>query len=41
MMPLASTVKIIIAIEYAEQAAQGQINPDEKISLSELNCHII
>jgi D-alanyl-D-alanine carboxypeptidase len=41
MMPLASTVKIIIAIEYAEQAAQGKINPDEKISLSELNPYYV
>ncbi|WP_177217238.1 serine hydrolase [Thermoflexibacter ruber] len=37
VMPLASTVKIIIAIEYAAQAASGQINPDEKVSLEELD----
>ncbi|MEM6768709.1 MAG: serine hydrolase [Bacteroidota bacterium] len=36
MMPLASTVKIIIAIEYAEQAASGEVNPDELISLEEV-----
>ena len=36
MMPLASTVKIIIAIEYAEQAAAGIINPDELVPISEL-----
>ena len=36
MMPLASTVKIIVAIEYAEQAAHGLIDPDEQISLAEL-----
>ena len=36
-MPLASTVKIIIAIEYAEQAAAGTINPDELIPLDELD----
>ncbi len=35
--PLASTVKIIIAIEYAEQSAKKIINPDELISLAELN----
>jgi D-alanyl-D-alanine carboxypeptidase len=34
--PLASTVKIIIAIEYAEQSAKKSINPDELISLAEL-----
>jgi len=37
MMPLASTVKIIIAIEYAEQAAAGIINADELIPLSDLD----
>lgn len=36
MMPLASTVKIIIAIEYADQAGNGLINPDEEIDLAEL-----
>jgi len=29
MMPLASTVKIIIAIEYARQATSGDIDPNE------------
>lgn len=37
VMPLASTVKIILAIEYAEQSANRQINPDELISLSDLD----
>ena len=36
-MPLASTVKTIIAIEYAEQSASEKINPNEKTSLSELD----
>ncbi|MEM8896804.1 MAG: serine hydrolase [Bacteroidota bacterium] len=36
MMPLASTMKIIIAIEYAEQAASGDLDPDEMISLEEV-----
>lgn len=36
IMPLASTVKIILAIEYAEQSSKGQINADELILLSEL-----
>ena len=35
-MPLASTVKTIIAIEYAVQAAAGKINPDEEVGISEL-----
>ncbi len=37
VMPLASTVKIILAIEYAEQSANGQLNPDELIPLSDLD----
>ncbi|MFN3426542.1 MAG: serine hydrolase [Candidatus Thermochlorobacter sp.] len=37
VMPLASTVKIIIAIEYAEQCANGKLNPDELVSLSDLD----
>ncbi|QYK65680.1 MULTISPECIES: serine hydrolase [Paenibacillus] len=36
MMPLASTVKTIIAIEYAKQAAVDQINPDERVKLISL-----
>jgi len=37
VMPLASTVKIILAIEYAEQCANEIINPDETVSLVELD----
>ena len=37
LMPLASTVKIILAIEYALQSSQGKINPKEKISINELD----
>lgn len=36
VMPLASTVKIIIAIEYAAQAAAGRIDPNETVDLDEL-----
>ena len=36
LMPLASTVKIIIAIEYATQATKGTIDPEELINLSDL-----
>lgn len=36
LMPLASTVKIILAIEYALQSSQGKINPQEEISIDEL-----
>lgn len=35
-MPLASTVKTIIAIEYAAQSAAEKINPNERINLDEL-----
>ncbi|MNI09802.1 hypothetical protein D3C73_628880 [compost metagenome] len=36
VMPLASTVKIIVAIEYAKQAAAGLVMPDEPVKLEEL-----
>lgn len=36
VIPLASTMKIIIAIEYAEQAAAGLLRPDEPVSLQAL-----
>ena len=36
VMPLASTVKIILAIEYAIQSSEGKINPDEEVPLEEL-----
>jgi len=41
MMPLASTVKIIIAIEYAHQCAEGRINPEEWIDLSALDIYFV
>lgn len=37
MMPLASTVKIMIAIEFAKQAARNIFNKDAYISLKELD----
>jgi D-alanyl-D-alanine carboxypeptidase len=37
LMPLASTVKIIVAIEFAKQAAHNIFNKNEKISLTELD----
>lgn len=39
--PLASTAKIIIAIEYATQVANGRIKSDELINLSELEKYYI
>ncbi|MEX3747819.1 serine hydrolase [Lysinibacillus xylanilyticus] len=39
--PLGSTVKIIIAIEYAQQAADGRINPQQQVSLKELETFYI
>ena len=41
MMPLASTVKIILAIEYAEQSANGKINLNQKISLNDLDTYYV
>lgn len=37
LMPLASTVKIIVAIEFAKQAAHNIFNENERIPLSELD----
>lgn len=37
LMPLASTVKIIVAIEFSRQAAHNVFNKDEKISLKDLD----
>lgn len=37
MMPLASTLKIIVALEYAKRAAIGRIDPDELISFDQLD----
>ncbi|WP_058309113.1 serine hydrolase [Gracilibacillus massiliensis] len=34
--PLASVVKTVIAIEYANQVTEGKIDPDQQIPLSEL-----
>lgn len=36
-LPLASTVQIIIAIEFAQQAADRRIDPEQEISLKELD----
>lgn len=40
-MVLASTVKIIIAIEYSKQVADGTINKDELVPLGDLACYYI
>ncbi len=36
-LPLASTVKYVVAIEYARQAAEGTIDPDSLVSLEQVN----
>ncbi|MFJ7667641.1 serine hydrolase [Lysinibacillus sp. NPDC097195] len=41
LLPLASTAKIIIAIEYARQAANGKIDPQQEVSLEELNAFYV
>jgi len=41
VMPLASTVKTIIAIEYARQAALGRINPDEQVDTAALDRYYV
>lgn len=40
-LPLASTVKIIVAIEYAQQAADGRIDPKKEVSLQELDLYYV
>lgn len=40
-LPLASTVKIIVAIAYAQQAAEGRINPQQQVDLKELEVFYI
>lgn len=35
--PLASTVKIIVAIEFAQQVAAGKLNPEAKVPLRDLD----
>ena len=36
LMPLASTAKVIIAVEFAQQVASGKIKPEEPIAIGEL-----
>lgn len=37
LMPLASTVKVMVAIEFSKQAALHVLNEDKYVALSELN----
>lgn len=41
MMPLASTVKIMVAVEFAKQAGAGVIDPEQMVALSELDRYYI
>ncbi|NTV45289.1 MAG: serine hydrolase [Chlorobiales bacterium] len=40
-MPLASTVKIIVALEFARQASLGQIKPDSLVNLDSLDLYYL
>ncbi|UOE93488.1 serine hydrolase [Alkalihalobacillus sp. LMS39] len=40
-MPLASTVKIVVALEYAFQVEEGKINKEEKVELNELERYYV
>nr|WP_232726144.1 serine hydrolase [Bacillus sp. FJAT-42315] len=40
-LPLASTVKAIVAIEYAKQAADGQVDPQQPVAFKELNAYYV
>jgi D-alanyl-D-alanine carboxypeptidase len=41
LMPLASTVRIIVAVEFARQAAHNIINQNERVPLAELNKYYV
>lgn len=41
IFPLASTVKIMVAIEYARQAAEGKLNSEQLVSLEDLEVYYI
>jgi len=40
-LPLASTAKIVIAVEFAKQVSEGKISRDEQISLHELEKYYV
>ncbi|WP_338754679.1 serine hydrolase [Bacillus sp. FJAT-52991] len=40
-LPLASTVKMIVAIAYAKQAADGRIDPQQNVTFKELNTYYV
>lgn len=40
-MPLASTVKLVIAVNYAQQCAAGKLNPDALVSLDTLALYYV
>lgn len=40
-MPLASVAKIVVAVEYAQQAAEEKIDPEQMVSLDEINRYYI
>lgn len=40
-MPLASVAKMLVAVEFAQQAAQHKVDPDQRVSLAELNRYYI
>jgi D-alanyl-D-alanine carboxypeptidase len=40
-MKLASTVKIMVALEYAYQVSEGKVDPQDKVSLGELEKYYI
>ncbi|MCP3774919.1 class A beta-lactamase-related serine hydrolase [Paenibacillus sp. MZ04-78.2] len=41
VMPLASTVKLILVIEYANQAAQGLVDPEARVHLNDVERYYI
>ncbi|MBO1001363.1 serine hydrolase [Pseudogracilibacillus auburnensis] len=41
LMPLASTVKIVVALEYAYQVEEGKLDPKEQVDLDELEKYYV
>jgi D-alanyl-D-alanine carboxypeptidase len=40
-MPLASTAKIIVAVEYAQQVANGKISPQQEVQFADLDLYYL
>ncbi|MFD3449881.1 serine hydrolase [Microbacteriaceae bacterium 4G12] len=41
VLPLASTVKLMVALEYSQQVAEGKIDPNEQVSIEDINKYYV